>query len=231
MFMSRSADELKVPHLESGDRLDRAEFERRYTAWPGIKKAELIEGVVYMPSPTRQEHAEPHGHLVTWLGVYAARTPPVRVSDNGTVRMDPTNEPQPDVALRLPGELGGCTRLDDDGYLVGAPELIVEVSHSSASYDLGPKKHVYLRNGVQEYVVFRVDDSAVDWFSLREGTYQRLVPGSGDVFRSIVFPGLWLDPVALVAGRLDGLLDTLDLGLRSPEHAAFVARLGTLAAR
>ncbi|MEK7862524.1 MAG: Uma2 family endonuclease, partial [Chloroflexota bacterium] len=107
----------------------------------------------------------------------------------------------------------------------------VEVSFSSASYDLGPKKQAYLRNGVREYVVFRVDDEAVDWFRLHDGAYHRLVPSAGGVLESVVFPGLWLDTAALVAGRLDQLLDVLDQGLRSAEHAAFVAHLGTPASR
>src|SRR5687767_3807380 len=61
------------PPLNSGDHLSRAEFERRYQAHPEIKKAELIEGVVYLPSPVRHDqHGHPHFNIITWLGLYCA---------------------------------------------------------------------------------------------------------------------------------------------------------------
>src|SRR2546421_625978 len=89
-----------IPPLENGDRLTRAEFERRYEAMPELKKAELIEGVVYVPSPVRHEqHGGPQFALSTWLGHYQAFTPGVRGSDNATVRLDLNNEPQPDEVL------------------------------------------------------------------------------------------------------------------------------------
>ena len=101
--------------LENGDRLTRDEFERRYEARPDIKKAELIEGVVHMPSPTRSaSHARPHAATITWLGSYAASTPGVQVNDNPTVRLDLDNEPQPDAALLIDPGAGGRARLSDD---------------------------------------------------------------------------------------------------------------------
>lgn len=107
-----------VPPLESGDRLTRAEFERRYEAMPNLKKVELIEGVVYIASPVRvNQHAHPHAALVTWLGVYQAATPGTQVGDNSTVRLDIDNEPQPDAFLRLLPEYGGQSRTSEDGYV------------------------------------------------------------------------------------------------------------------
>ena len=122
-----------IPALENGDRLTRCEFERRYAARPDLKKAELIEGVVYMPSPVRLAHSGPHAMIQTALLVYTAFTPGVRGDDNATVRLDLDNEPQPDVLLRIEEEAGGQSRVSDDGYLEGAPELVVEVAASSAS--------------------------------------------------------------------------------------------------
>lgn len=212
--------------LEAGDRLTRSEFERRYCARPDIKKAELIEGIVYVPSPARhRRHARPNALIVTWLTTYALRTPGIDFSDNGTIRMDLDNEPQPDALLRIPMELGGRSRIEADDYLAGAPELIAEVSSSSASYDLGVKKDAYRRNGVQEYVVWRVLDNAIDWFTLDDGTFARLVPSADGLLRSVVFPGLWLDTDSLLADRTDRLLDVLQQGLSSPEHAEFVQHL------
>ena len=212
-----------LPALENGDRLTRSEFERRYEAMPHLKKAELIEGVVYVGSPVRYtQHGQPNFDLETWLGVYRAATPGVFGAGNTTVRLDLDNEPQPDVLLRL--DRGGRSRIDDDGYVDGAPELVVEVAASSASYDLHDKLRAYRRNGVPEYVVWRVLDGGLDWFVLRDGSYERLQPDDVGVLRSEVFPGLWLSVPALLAGDLAAVLATLQLGLAAPEHAAFVER-------
>jgi Uma2 family endonuclease len=226
--MSRAATtttppEAPVPPLEAGQRLTRAEFERRYDAMPHLKKAELIEGVVVMPSPVRiDHHGAPHGSLVLWLGTYRAHTPGVRLADNGTVRLDETNEPQPDATLWI--ARGGQARVDADDYLEGAPELAAEVSASSVRLDLGPRMEAYRRNGVREYVVWRVDDGAIDWFALRGQQYEPLTPTEG-VYRSEVFPGLWLSPAALVAEDLVTVLRVVQEGIASAEHAAFVASL------
>lgn len=143
-----------LPSLENGDHLSRCEFERRYHARPDLKKAEFIEGRVYMPSPARaKSHGKPHGHLMGWLEVYCAATPGVECYDNTTVRLDLDNEPQPDALLRIEPEKGGHCHISEDDSLEGAPELIVEIAASSASYDLHEKLRAYRRNGVQEYLV------------------------------------------------------------------------------
>ncbi len=222
---------LDVPPLESGDHLSRAEFERRYEAHPEIKKAELIEGVVYVASPVRfQQHGRPHSDVMTWLGVYRAATPGVTVGDNATLRVDEDNEPQPDAMVRLEPELGGRSWIDEQDYVNGAPELIVEVAASSAALDLHKKLRLYERIGVQEYVAVQIYEGQVDWFVLREGRYQRLEPDEAGVLRSQVFPGLWLDPQALLKGDLATVLKVLQEGLASPEHAEFVKRLQSASA-
>ncbi len=210
--------------LETGDRLTREEFERRYEAMPELKKAELIEGVVYVTSAVRfTQHAEPHADLITWMGVYRLHTPGVRVGDNGTVRMDMDNNPQPDAIMLIDPARGGQALFSDDGYVVRAPELAGEIAASSASLDLNTKLQVYRRNGVREYLVWRVLEQAVDWFVLRGSQYE-LLPQRGGVYQSEHFPGLWLDAAALVAGDLIRVHDVLRQGLGSPEPAAFVAR-------
>jgi Uma2 family endonuclease len=219
----------KLPPLETGDHLSRVEFERRYNARPDIKKAELIEGVVYIQSPAHFErHSRPHSDIIAWLGVYRAATPGVTVGDNATVRLDYENEVQPDALLRLEPALGGRSRVTGDDYLEGPPELIVEVAASSVSYDLHEKRRVYQRNGVQEYLVLQVYEERVDWLVLREGHYDALKPDESGVLRSEAFPGLWLQPAALWSGNLAAALSTLQEGLASPEHAAFVTQLTKL---
>jgi Uma2 family endonuclease len=212
--------------LENGDRLTREEFERRYQAMPHFTKAELIEGVVYVPPPVRhRHHGQPHIDLSGWLVQYQASTPGVEASDNSTVRLDLDNEPQPDALLFIAPECGGQIRISEDGYIEGAPELVVEVASSSASYDLHTKLQVYRRNGVREYLVWRVLDQEIDWFVLQAGQYQRLPGDTSGVYRSSVFPGLWLDTAALLRGDLATVLALVQQGVKSPEHAAFVADL------
>ena len=193
--------------LESGDRLTRAEFERRYSARPDIKKAELIEGVVYVASPVRiEEHARPHADIVFWLGGYRMTHPECWVADNGTVRLDADNEPQPDVMLFR----GGRLRIHSDGYLAGAPELVVEIAASSASYDLGAKMNVYRRSGVQEYVVWQMLEGRIDWLRLVEGVYQPIAPNQGGIIESVVFPGLRLNVGAMLSGDLRAVMAALE---------------------
>jgi Uma2 family endonuclease len=214
------------PPLESGDRLTRDEFERRYQGMPHLKKAELLKGIVYMPSPVRNErHGEPHAELLGWLAWYKATTPGVRVADNATVRLGLESEPQPDALLRIAAERGGQSSVDPDDYLSGAPELAAEIASSSVSYDLHVKLEVYREHGVREYLVWRVLDQAIDWLVLRGDRYEALEPGSDGILRSQVFPGLWLDPEALVAGEGQRVLAVLQEGLASSEHATFVEQL------
>ena len=217
----------QLPTLESGDHLTRAEFERRYSLRPDIKKAELIEGVVYvMSSAVRyRRHGSPHYHLVTWLGTYTAATPGLEGADDTSVRLDEDNEPQPDILLRIPSERGGKSRVSEDDYLEAAPDFVVEIAASSASYDLHSKKDVYRRSGVREYLVFLTEQPEVRWFALREGRYVQLEADPGGTIRSQIFPGLWLNNTALLAGDLAGVLQLLQQGIASPEHAAFVERL------
>jgi Uma2 family endonuclease len=214
----------KILPLEPGDRLTRPEFERRYEAMPHLKKAELIEGVVYVPSPVRHEgHGRQHAALSYWLSAYSASTPGLEVSDNATVRLDLDNEPQPDLLLRIVP--GGQSRVDPGGFIDGAPELVAEIASSSAAYDLHQKLNVYRRHGVREYIVWRVLEQGIDWFVLRDGSYERLHTDDIGVFRSEVFPGLWLDATAMIRGDMATVLKVLEKGLASGEHEVFVVNL------
>jgi Uma2 family endonuclease len=222
MTLARSIGSSSILQLENGDRLTRTEFERRYHAMPHVKKAELIEGRVYMPSPVRaRKHGKPHAIIVGWLFNYCEATPGIELLDNPTVRLDEDNEPQPDVCLRIEETAGGQSRIAEDDYIEGAPELIVEVAASSASYDLHDKKQVYRRHGVREYLVWRVLDRSLDWFVWQEGVYVDLPVDADGIIRSRSFPGLWLAVEDLLAGNLANLVAALNLGLASPEYRAF----------
>jgi len=193
--------------LESVDRLTRAEFHRRYCQRPDIKKAELVEGVVYVASPVRVIHGEPHGRVVMWIGTYQLKHPDTRMLPETTAILDDDNQVQPDAFLWR--EEPGGPQVNEEGYLEGAPQLIVEVAASSASYDLHDKMRAYRRNRVQEYIVWRVLDEAIDWFRLVEGEYVLIEPDEHGIIESAVYPGLRLHVGKMLAGDLAGVLAEL----------------------
>jgi Uma2 family endonuclease len=200
--------ETLVP-LESGDRLTREEFHRRYCARPDIHKAELIDGVVYVASPARfRQHDEPQSLAVMWLGVYAASAPGVRAGVQATIRFGEKNEVQPDAFL-FRVDPPGTARITERDYIEGAPELIVEVAASSASYDLYDKLEVYRRAGVEEYVVWQILEGRILWLRLREGEYAALEPDKDGIIESEVFPGLRLNVPAMLAGDRAAVLAAL----------------------
>jgi Uma2 family endonuclease len=218
--------ERAVPPLEAGDRLGRAEFHRRYLATPRLRKAELVEGIVFVPSPLHlTAHAEPHAAAGLWLSTYALATPGVRVADNATVVLDAANEVQPDLLARIADPRHGRSRIGPDGFLHSPPELIVEIAASSVSYDVHAKRAAYERLGVAEYVVWRTLDGAIDWWRLQRGRYVA-APDAAGIVASVVLPGLVLDTERMLAGDLVGVVDALRAGLGQGDHAAFIRRLG-----
>lgn len=211
--------------MHNGDRLTSHEFLRRYEAMPEVKKAELINGIVYMGSPVSVDHSEPDGLMQTWLGYYATQTPGVSCFPNTTVILGPRNTPQPDACLCLRPGRGGQTRLNEKKYVVGAPELIVEIAASRASLDLGDKLEAYALAGVAEYLVWRTLEQALDWFALEDAEYVPVKPDARGWIRSRVFPGLVLDVPAALAMDKARVLAVLHRGLASAAHKAFVAGL------
>jgi len=215
-----------IPPLENGDRLSRWEFERRYHAMPDLKKAELIEGVVFMPSPLHfGQHAEPHALVMGWLVTYWAATPGVRVADNATLRLDADNEFQPDALLCLSEQASGHASVSEDDYLEGAPELVVEVAATSASKDMHDKRKVYRRMGVREYVVWLVREKRLLWWRLEEGEYRALEPDADGLLHSRVFPGLALNVQALLDRDVARVLAEQQRCLQTEAHQAFVEKL------
>lgn len=218
-----SAVEPWPEELANGDNLSREEFLRIWEQLPNLKRAELIEGVVYMPSPLKLRHSVTDNNLTLWLATYRLATPFCQSGSNATWLML-ESAPQPDQFLRLLSEGGGQSHLEND-FPVGAPELAIEVASSSVSYDLHQKLKLYREAGVQEYLVAILRKPEIRWHRRVGDEYVLLEPDSTGVFRSLVFPGLWLDCPALLGGDMSAVMATLQEGLHSPEHAAFVARL------
>lgn len=213
-----------LPPLVEGQRLDQRTFHALYKAMPPGTRAELINGVVSMPSPVGTSHSRAHHASSAWLNYYQEHTPGVDGLDNASTALGLKSEPQPDLTLRILPECGGRTR-DEGGIVAGVPELLAEISHTTRYIDLGPKLEDYERVGVQEYVVRTVEPDAVYWFVLRDGRFVQLQPGPDGIYRSEVFPGLWLDPQALIRGDRRRLREVIERGCATPEHATFVARL------
>jgi Uma2 family endonuclease len=222
---ARTTDAL--PLLEAGDHLDQKTFHERYEAMPPSFRAELIGGFVVVPSPLSRTHASYHAAVMHWLGEYKAHTPGTAVLDNPTVILGADSEPQPDAALIIEPHCGGQSRVDEQDYVVGPPEFVVEVASSSEAYDLHEKRRDYERAGVREYLVVIVRDQGIRWFYLERDSFQEIPAPADRIYDSKVFPGLRLDAGALLT--FDGLrvLETLRHGLASPEHAVFVKQLQT----
>jgi len=212
--------------LENGDCLDQKTFHARYEAMPEDVRAELIGGIVYMSSPLRPRHGRYSVRVIHWLAEYEVATPGTEVLDNTTGILGPESEPQPDGCLRILPECGGQTREDRKGNLHGGAELVAEISASTESIDLHAKKADYEKAGVREYIVVAFGANRVFWFIRRRGKFKELAPGADGIYRSETFPGLWLDPAALLRRDSKRLLAVLGQGLASAEHAAFLARLG-----
>jgi Uma2 family endonuclease len=216
---------IALPPLENGDRLDQKTFHARYQATDEDFRAELIGGTVYVSSPLKPPHGRYGARVVHWLGEYEIATPGTELLENTTSILGEHSEAQPDACLLILPEFGGQTWVDRKGYLRGAPELIAEIAFTTESIDLHGKKTDYEKAGVREYIVVAVRTQQVFWFVRRRSKFRELRPGTDGTYRSEVFPGLWLDPAALLRRDAKHLLALLRQGLASPEHAAFVAKL------
>jgi Uma2 family endonuclease len=217
----------ELPPLENGDCLDQKTFHARYEAMREDVRAELIGGIVYMSSPLKPHHGRYSVHVVRWLGEYVEATPGTEALDNTTSILGTDSEPQPDGSLLILPECGGQTWEDRKGFLCGAPEFVAEIGSSTESIDLHGKKADYEKAGVLEYLVVALRTRQIFWFVRRRGKFNKLAPGPDGIYRSEVFPGLWLDPAALLRRDSRRLLAVLREGLASTEHAAFVTRLAS----
>jgi Uma2 family endonuclease len=218
-----TAAERRVPPLVAGDRLTKEEFLRRWEAHPEIKSAELLGGLVFMPSPVSVEHGDTENDVGTWLGVYRAATPGTAAGHNTTsFLLD--DVPQPDINLRILPEFGGTSWVEDT-YLHGIPELLTEVSRSSASYDLHLKLDLYENAKIPESLANLLFEREIRWHILVDGRYQQMPADADGLWRSRIFPGLWLDGNSLLSGDLHQVLARLQEGLESPEHGRFVSEL------
>lgn len=222
--IGRTTQTRAVIPFANGDCMDQKTFHMLYEQTPPRFKAELIMGVVHIPSPTTSRHGRPHARLVHWLSLYMDETPGTDVVDNTTNILDDESEPQPDACLLIDPECGGQTTEQDD-FIVGSCELVAEVSLSSITIDLNAKKRMYEQADVREYLVAKIAEETVVWFVRGKKGFEELEPDNDGIHRSPTFPGLWLDPVTLFQKSPRRMNAVLQQGLATPEHAAFVAKL------
>jgi Uma2 family endonuclease len=221
--LARTPRPTSSPALYNGDRMTQPEFHRRYEAYPEDVKFELIGGTVYMASAFTGPHGTYHFKLGLVLGLYEAVTPGIEGADYITTILGEQGEPQPDLMLRLLKECGGQSEYNEEKYLVGAPELVAEVAHSSKAIDMGGKRKDYQAAGVQEYIVLCIEEQELYWFHFP--SHRKLKPDRKGVFKSHIFPGLWLNGPALLARDSARLIATVQLGLASAEHETFVRQM------
>jgi Uma2 family endonuclease len=214
-----------LPELRNGDKLDQPTFHARYEAMSEDFRAELIGGIVFVPSPQELPHSRAHKLVFHWLTEYELATPGTEAFWNNTQILGPDSEPQPDGCLCIDPAYGGQVHVDKDEYLNGPPEFVVEVSYSTESIDLHAKKRDYEKAGVREYVVLALRKQQVFWFVRQRGKYKETPLPADGIFRAQGFPGLWLDAEAMLHNNRQRVLAALKLGLATPEHAAFVAKL------
>jgi Uma2 family endonuclease len=214
------------PLLHDGQRLDQPTFHELYLRTPEDFRAELIDGVVHvMSSPVSPKHGRPFASINGWIYNYSIETSGTIIQGDTTTKLGPRSEVQPDCALLIDPDFGGQTGEDLKGYTTGCPELVVEISSSTLQLDLNAKKRAYEEAGAKEYVVYDEPHRTFHWFALRDGKFELLPKSEDGVYRSEVFPGLWLDEAAFVANDGLGVMAALRPGLQSPEHADFVERL------
>ncbi|MFT3878951.1 MAG: Uma2 family endonuclease [Gemmatales bacterium] len=212
----------KLPLLYDGQRLDRETFHRLYEASPELKRVQLIEGIVHMPSPMRfVQHANPQTCINGWLFCYSSQTPGVRNGGSATLKIDTENEFEPDGMLFYDQ---GQLVIADDGYLEGVPELVVEVSASTISVDSKEKFRVYEKQGVKEYLLWNTQADTITWFARNKNKFVAMKPNRAGIIQSKTFPGLWLDVAAMLEGDLTQVMKTLNEGLTSGPHVKYVKR-------
>ena len=211
------------PGLVTGERMSVDEFLRRWEELPDLKKAELVDGIVYVPSPLSLEHGSLDSLIIWWLAHYAHATPGCKAGNNSTwLMLVAHRNPMPSCGS-CPRTVGSRGRERQFG--AGAPELAVEVCVTSTEVDFGPKLKLYERAGVREYITIELFGQRIVWRMLENAVYvAQQVPSDG-VLRSQVFPGLWLDVAAFWDDDGAKMLAALNAGLSSEDHQRFVERL------
>jgi Uma2 family endonuclease len=211
----------KVGKLHNGKKLSQEEFHSIYEKMPADFRAELIDGTVFIREPLGIPHASNHADLTTLLGIYKLKTPGLQLCDSASVFLSSNDEVQPDLLLRILPKYGGSSKDTYTGYIAGAPELVIEVAHSSRAIDLFKKRKRYEKFGVQEYMVFCLAPAEIFWFEKDSPNYKSIQKENG-VYKSKIFPGLWIDEAAMIRTDSDKWMAVLEEGLRSKEHEQFV---------
>ncbi len=188
-------------------------------------KAELIKGVVFIQKNRRVSEGKASARFAVFLVTYALNMKEIESALRTSLIIDDANEYQPDVVLYVKENFGGNSYISADDYLEGSPELVVEIAASTASYDTTLKKNIYRRNGVKEYIIWRVDDEEIDWFAWEEGEYVLLEKDKNGVIESRFFGGLRLNVDAILSDDLAKVLSDLQKGLKSKKHMDFVKSL------
>ena len=217
----------EADRLRDGERIPPDEFRRRCGVLEAVGvdfRVEYVNGVVrMMPPPNFAGHTHPIRVMQGLLSAYTRQTPGViDYTESGvTLPVEETSaDVSPDLCLVVQPGRGGQMSVDDAGYFVGPPELVVEVANSSLSYDLGEKRDLYEAAGVQEYLVHATRERRLLMMRRDGDRFRTVMPDADGVLASRIFPGLVFDTAAIIADDIAAAEATLDRVMQSPEVAA-----------
>jgi Uma2 family endonuclease len=163
-------------------------------AFEQFSKTELIEGVIYAMQGQHRPHARAKTRLAFRLQqrlveMNSALEPLIEV----TVEMGQLSAPEPDIALTSDPQGTGYVPLS-------SLALAIEVSDSSAAFDLSKKALLYAQQGIPEYWVVDLPAKVIHQLSRPNdhGYGDRIVVPLGEAITSVTIAGLTLSTEDLV---------------------------------
>jgi len=209
--------------LENGDRRSQADFRHLRLSCHDGEDFELIWGEVFRTTPCVARDPDVLPLLAGVFRPYRDATRGIALERHPTTILGVDTEVRPVLLLLYSSAAGGSSRYDEEGNVTGPPEMVVEVANSTRSLEMHAKLWAYRESGVREYLVLCVEEREIHWSHFP--SKRELKPDKAGVWKSRVFPGLWVDGPALFDEDAAKLVETVRLGLASPQHAAFVRRL------
>jgi Uma2 family endonuclease len=174
--------------IEQFEMLDRA------GAFDAYAKTELIDGAIYAMQGQFRAHSFAKNELTYRLRrALEALGSPLLPQSEPTVSMPPVNAPEPDIVVTSAPKGEGYTPLE-------SVALAIEISDSTATFDLGTKANLYSREGIPEYWVLEIPAATLHqfWSPSRHGYRKSRSVALGDRVESLTIPGLSVESDGLV---------------------------------
>lgn len=155
------------------------------------QKADLINGVIYMPSPENTDDNELFIWLVTLMNLFVRRKKLGQIYGSRVAfRLAEKHGPEPDIAFVRTENMERVTR----GGVEGPADLAIEiVSPDSVERDYYLKRELYELYRIPEYWIIDEMDQTVTLLRLKQAKYREVRPQKGEM-HSQVLTGFWLRP-------------------------------------